>query len=111
MSAPGGPYGLNPYGPPPYPMPREHPEGTLILILGVVSLVCSPIGLVAWYLGSKAERGVEESGQYYSNLSSIKAGKIIGMITGILSIIGILAVIAYILFMLVILGVITTAAG
>lgn len=111
MSTQGGPYGLSPYGPPPYPMLREHPEGTLILILGLVSLVCSSIGFVAWYLGSKAERGIEETGQYYSNLSSIKAGKIIGMITGILSIVGFVAVIAYIIFMLAIFGVITTGAG
>lgn len=97
-------YGMNPYGAPPYPIPREHPEGTLVLVLGVLSLVCSPLGFVAWYLGSKAERQIELSGIVYSNAGNIKAGKIVGMVTSILTMVGFALMIGYVLLMLGMLG-------
>lgn len=100
----GGPYGMSPYGPAPYPIPREHPEGTLVLILGLVSLVCSPLGFIAWYLGSKAERDIELSGVHYSNVGNIKAGKIVGMVTSILTMVGFVLTIGYLLLILGFLG-------
>lgn len=49
-----------PYQGVPYPQPYgalpEHPQGTVILVLGIVGFfatICAPI---AWYLGSKAQR-------------------------------------------------------
>lgn len=100
----GGPYGMAPYGPPPYPMPREHPEATLILVLGLVSLACGPVGFVAWYLGSRAEREIDESGIAYSNAGNIKAGKILGMVMGILTIVGVVLTIGYAIVLLGIFG-------
>ena len=81
-----------PYGQPVYSQPYgalpEHPQGTTILVLGIVGLfvtICAPI---AWYMGSKAQKEIAASGQRYANEQNINIGKIIGMVISILAIIG-----------------------
>lgn len=95
---------MSPYSLPLYPMPREHPDGTAVLVLGLVSLACGPLGFVAWYLGSKAERDIELSGVYYSNTNNIKVGKIIGIVTSILTMVGFALTIGYVLLILGLMG-------
>lgn len=73
-----------------YAPSQEHPQGTLILILGILGFVTSGVcGLIAWIMGSKAQKEIEASGVSYSNEGNIKIGKILGMITTILAIVGI----------------------
>jgi uncharacterized BrkB/YihY/UPF0761 family membrane protein len=79
-SRPPAPYGQ------PYPLvPREHPQGTTVLVLGILGFfvagVCAPF---AWYLGSKALREIRTSGVRYSNEQSIVVGRILGIIMTIL---------------------------
>jgi hypothetical protein len=81
------PYPYSPHSA--YPALREHPEGTTILILGVLGFVVFPCGIIAWYLGSKAMKQIQAGGIRYSNESNITTGKILGMVT---SIIGMVAV-------------------
>ena len=68
--------------------PMEHPQGTTILILGILSLVCCGIftGIPAIIMGRKAAN----DGQNYSNAGVIKAGLICGIIGTVLSVLGIL---------------------
>jgi multisubunit Na+/H+ antiporter MnhB subunit len=88
----GGAY-VQPYGALP-----EHPQGTAILVLGIVGLfvtICAPI---AWYMGSKAQKEIAASGFHYANEQNIKIGKILGMVLTILAIVGIvIAIIAVII--------------
>ena len=90
--APSGQYQPNPYapsGPPvPYSQPYgalpEHPQGTTILVLGIVGIftaVCAPI---AWVLGSKAKKEIAASGMSYSNESNINIGRVLGMVFSII---------------------------
>lgn len=106
-----GPYPAN-YGqqppPPPYGyqqfgggsmMPANHPQGTTILVLGILSLaVCSILGPFAWSMGNKAIREIDaDSTTTYSNRGQIVAGRICGMIATIMLAIGVvIAVIAII---------------
>jgi hypothetical protein len=72
----------------PYGALPEHPQGTTILVLGIVGLfvtICAPI---AWYMGSKAQKEIAASGVRYANEQNINIGKIIGMVISILAIIG-----------------------
>ena len=86
------PPGWQPTAPPPgygyggYPPSVEHPQGTTVLVLGVLSLViCQILGPIAWNMGNKALRDMEAGGGMYSNKGSVQAGRICGMIaTGIL---------------------------
>ena len=64
---------------------REHPAGTTVLVLGILSLVvCGLLGPIAWVKGNNAKREMDaQPGVQWSNRSSITAGRICGMIATI----------------------------
>jgi hypothetical protein len=86
---------------PPYPVLQEHPQGTTILVLGVLSIVVPVLGFVAWYMGHKVQREIDETGAIYSNLGNISAGRIIGMIMSILTIAGFALFLVYAVIMII----------
>ena len=102
------PYGQPPaaYGQQPYGVAGgEHPQGTIIFVLGIIGIfvaVCAPI---AWYMGNKTLREVTASGANYSNLSQIKTGRMLGKV---FTIIYIVLIALYILFFIIIFGVAAT---
>ena len=90
--APGAPVGPA-SAPPPgygYAVPQEHPQGTTILVLGILSLVvCGLLGPVAWTMGSKALTEIDRNPAAYTNRGSVSAGRILGIISSVLLIVGI----------------------
>ncbi len=90
------PQGYQPPGYPPsgYPPPgygygygsgyaptQEHPHGTLILVLGILSIVaCGILGPVAWIMGNKAIKEIDANPAAYSNRGNAQAGRIIGIV-------------------------------
>ena len=97
---PGGPYPAFGQQPPPgYPRSspygggelRTHPQGTTVLVLGILSLVvCSLLGPVAWTIGNRALREIDTSpGINYTNRGSVNAGRICGIVATCLLAIGI----------------------
>lgn len=96
---PSGPGG---YGSPgAMAMQPEHPQGTTILVLGILSLVCcSLLGPVAWYMGNKARNEVKASPNGYSNSNLITIGWICGIIGTVFLVLGII----YFIFVVVIVG-------
>ena len=85
-----GPPGYQPYGPTVWNAPREHPNGTLVLVLGILSLVgCGLLGPVAWVMGNRAIREMDaEPGVTWTNRGNVTAGRIIGIITSVLVALG-----------------------
>lgn len=64
---------------------KTHPEGTTILVLGILSFVICPlIGPLAWSMGNKAMAEVRYSGYRISNAGIIRAGRILGAISTVL---------------------------
>ena len=104
-----GPPGYGPapgYGPPPgYGQPpgngyggypAEHPQGTTILVLGIVSLVFTFVcglgallGPVAWIMGNKAIKEIDASPQLYTNRGQIQGGRVCGIIASALLLLGV----------------------
>lgn len=85
---PGGPYGANPYGG--VPAGGPHPRGTLVLVLGILSIVCCGFlaGVPAIIMGKK---GLDESKTAnYSNAGLLRAGFICGIVGTCLSVIGVI---------------------
>jgi len=77
---------------------REHPQGTTILVLGVLSLViCGLLGPVAWVMGNNALKEIDASPSSYSNRGSVSAGRICGIISSVLLILGVVAVVILII--------------
>ena len=81
---------------------QEHPQGTIIFVLGILGIfvgICAPI---AWYLGNKTLREIATSGASYSNVSQIRTGRMLGKV---FTIIYIVFIVLYIVFVVVILGI------
>jgi len=84
---PGGqpmPYGQQ-YGAP----PQEHPQGTLILVFGILGIFITIFAPIAWYMGNKAKREIQASGMQYSNEQNISIGRILGKVFTIIALISI----------------------
>jgi hypothetical protein len=92
----GPPPGSGPppgYGPPPYAYgqpyggygAREHPQGTTILVLGILGLVfCQLTGPFAWVMGNNALAEIDANPMAYTNRSTVQAGRICGIIASCL---------------------------
>ena len=77
------------------PATAAHPQGTLILVLGIVSFFCFGIitGTIAVVLGTKALKEMDaDPSTVYTNRGQINAGRICGIIGAVLSIAGIIYV-------------------
>lgn len=120
MSVPGGP---SPYGPedpgrpydgtwqhppvPPYGVPGpggpvEHPSGTTVLVLGILSLVICPVtGVFAITVGNRALREIDAQPGRYANRQQIAVGRILGIVA--LAVYGTL-IVGYVLFVVVLVG-------
>jgi len=81
------------------PPPTEHDpghfmaphRGVLILVFGILSwVVCLIFGIVAWIMGNSDLRAMQEGRMDPSGEGLTKAGKIVGMISVILTVVGIL---------------------
>jgi hypothetical protein len=82
---PPPPYGYQAYSPQGGGT-TQHPQGTTILVLGILSLVvCSILGPFAWSMGTKAMREINaDPTAHYTNRGSVNAGRICGLIATIL---------------------------
>jgi Domain of unknown function (DUF4190) len=72
-------------------MPQPHPQGTTILVLGILSLViCGFLGPVAWIMGNNAMAEIDRNPAAYSNRGNVVAGRILGIIATVLLVLGVL---------------------
>ncbi|HET9301318.1 MAG TPA: hypothetical protein VFO20_00935 [Propionibacteriaceae bacterium] len=79
------PYGQQPYGAP----QQEHPQGTLILIFGILGIFITIFAPIAWYLGNKAKKDIQASGIHYTNEQNISVGRMLGKIFTIIALVSI----------------------
>ena len=99
-NAPGQPpYGQQPYGAPPYgggPV-ADHPQSTLVLILGILGLVaCGVVAPFAWVMGNRVVREIDASQGRMGGRGAAQAGRICGIIGSVLLILSVLILIAVI---------------
>lgn len=88
-----GPYGgTGPYGDAGR-WPTDHPQGTTVLVLGILSLVvCAPLGIVAIIMGNTALKEIDASPGSYSNRQTVQIGRILGIVGTVLLVITVLFV-------------------
>lgn len=88
--APGYGYQTQGYGAPGGYQPQEHPQGTTIMVLGIISLfTCFILGIIALVMGKKALGEIDSNPGAYTNRGNVKAGVICGLISVILQGIGV----------------------
>jgi hypothetical protein len=73
----------------PYP---EQSQATTILVLGILSIVCScfPVGIIAWIMGNNELRAIDEGRRPPENRGTANAGRICGIVGVGLTAIGLL---------------------
>jgi uncharacterized membrane protein YjgN (DUF898 family) len=91
---PPPPYGgpPNPYGPPPpgFGAP-EHPQATMVLILGILGLVlCTVLSPIAWVMGNRVVREIDASAGQVGGRSQANAGRICGIVGTVMIGVGLL---------------------
>ncbi len=60
---------------------QDHPNGTTILVLGILGLACCGLlGPIAWIMGNTAMREIDSSPGSYSNRGTVNAGRICGIV-------------------------------
>ena len=65
-------------------------RGTLILVLGILSLIiCQPVGIAAWIMGNADLKQIAAGTMDPEGKSLTQIGKILGMIAVIILVIGI----------------------
>ena len=88
-----GQYGQGGYGGQPV---QDHPQGTTILVLGILSLICCQIlGPVAWIMGKKAVAEIDANPGRYGGRDKANIGKILGIIGTVLFVLGLIATVFY----------------
>ena len=76
---------------------RNHPQGTTILVLGILSFFCFGIvlGTIAAVMGTKALKEIDsDPTTTYTNRSQVNAGRICGIIGAVISVVGLVFVVA-----------------
>ncbi len=85
----------SPYGSPYGGVPRAHPQGTTILVLGILGIViCGILAPIAWVMGNNAIKEIDRNPSAYSNRGTVNAGRILGIIGTVLWAIGIIVTLA-----------------
>jgi hypothetical protein len=65
--------------------PRETGQGTVVLVLGVLSLImCQLLGPFAWILGNQALEKIDRGVAAESERGMVNAGRILGIIATII---------------------------
>ncbi|MEV0356462.1 DUF4190 domain-containing protein [Nocardia sp. NPDC050697] len=95
------------YPPPGYPQqpyfrPPDHPQATTIIIVGVLGLVlCQFLGPVAFVMGGKALKEIDNSGGAIGGRSTVLAGYICGIIGTVILVLTILVIVVAIIIAVV----------
>jgi hypothetical protein len=83
----------------------EHPQGTTVLILGILGIVaCQILGPFAWSMGNKALEEIDRDPLRYSNRSNVNTGRILGIVATVLLGVYLVGGIVYFLFIIAIIG-------
>lgn len=68
----------------PYGAVPDHPQGTMILIFGIIGFFVPVFGPVAWVMGSRALKEIRASGLHPANEQLVNVGRILGIVVTVL---------------------------
>ncbi len=76
----------------------EHPQGTIVLVLGILGLVaCQILSPVAWVMGNRALAEIDADPNRWSNRSNVNAGRICGIVGTVLLILSVVFIVLVII--------------
>lgn len=107
--------GPNPYDPAPRPTygaggvpwgaPPDHPQSTLVLVLGIIGVAaCQVVAPFAWVIGGRVRREIAASGGRVGGHQTATIGWVLGIVGSCLLIASLLLVVLYVIFVIVAIG-------
>lgn len=79
------------------PSGYAHPQGTTVLVLGILSVVVMPLlGPFAWAMGHRALKEVDRSGVPATNRSMLVGGMVTGIVGTVFLVLGTLGFLAFV---------------
>ncbi|TNM36607.1 DUF4190 domain-containing protein [Nocardioides albidus] len=107
--------GTNPYDPRPYPSygqggqyfgpPPDHPQATMVLILGILGLaLCQVIAPFAWVIGGRVRKEIAASQGAIGGSQMVTIGWVLGIVGSCFLMLGLLFVIVYIVIFAIAIG-------
>lgn len=76
-----------------YPIYERPHRGTTVLILGILAIVlCQPIGIVAWWMGTSDLKAMQRGEMDPKGRSETRTGQILGIVAFILLVLQLLAI-------------------
>ena len=80
----------------PYYPPRDHPQATTVLVLGILGLVlCQVLSPIAWVMGNRVVREIDAGRGQVGGRSAANAGRICGIIGSVLLIVSLVLVVLF----------------
>jgi hypothetical protein len=75
----------------------EESQATTILVLGILSLICSclPLGIAAWVMGNRELQAIDSGRRNPDNRGTANAGRIIGIVATVLGLMGFIVLFAF----------------
>jgi hypothetical protein len=75
----------------------EESQATTILVLGILSLICSclPLGIAAWVMGNRELQAIDSGRRNPDNRGTANAGRIIGIVATVLGLFGFIVLFAF----------------
>jgi hypothetical protein len=75
----------------------EESQATTILVLGILSLICSclPLGIAAWVMGNRELQAIDSGRRNPDNRGTANAGRIIGIVATVLGLVGLIILFAF----------------
>lgn len=86
----------------------EASQATTVLVLGIVGIIFSIVGPIAWIMANGELRAIREGRRDPANASTANTGKVLGIIGTVLLILGVVAAVFLVVFLM---GVRTMAMG
>lgn len=107
--------GPNPYDPRPYPAygqggqyagpPPDHPQTTMVLILGILGLVlCQVVSPFAWVIGGRVRKEIAASNGTIGGGQLVTVGWVLGIVGSCFLILGALLLVVYLAIVLIAIG-------
>ena len=94
-----------PYGGYPVPgwqPPPDHPQSTVVLVLGILGLVaCQVLSPVAWVMGNRALVEIDGAGGTLGGRGAVQAGRICGIVGTCLLVLAVVMLIFFLVMFLV----------
>jgi len=89
---------------PGWPTTREHPNGTTVLVMGILSIAaCGILGPFAWKMGNSTVREMDaQPDVLWTNRGNINAGRICGIIGSVFLALGALMFALWLIFAIVV---------